>query len=701
MIGWSEMKINWKKLRQHISILSLSVGLGFITQSEQILAQVSEVENVSQEVTDELNFQAETGSDEVINDAVFSETSENSNAVITQETNEVNLEDSTASISDENLEVISDSNTDEISANDSDVPDDVEPQDKATSENTLENGESELSDASQDETENPTTNQENDDLSKAISNELFIQPATIQLDDSENKVKAVDSTKQTLINQWVQDTETGTWNYYDHNGEIVSHMNETGYWINDEQQYDQVLFIPETGYFYFDTKANNGVQIQDRWGYSSVEKKWHYGGANGVIQSTLAPLGYWVQGNQLADVVVEIPKHGFYFFEGWDNKGHMAIDQWAYSPNEQKWHYADKTGLVNTTLGRESYWIYGEQQFDSVAYIPEVGYYYVDDDGKMAINEWAYSNSEKKWHYGGNEGIIASTLSPDGYWVQGKQFTDVVVEIPNHGYYYFEENNGRMATNKWSYSPVEKKWHKTSPNGIISETFSKLGYWSNGVQQYDTVVRFGYDYYYFSSKAEGGKLSDYRKLRTPVEVAFDTLMWPGENERYSVNMPLMLQTEPRWSHTPYGTGLGGIMKTNGCAIASLAMVESYLEGKLVTPDEVAKWAGLRYWVPSAGTAWSIFNDYAYTKGYKITNHGRNYSSMTRAISNGSVGIVSVGPGKYTTGGHLMAIRGYNPTTNALYVNDPNDTKTKQYSITPQSAGEIMASAMNFWTFTKR
>ena len=70
----------------------------------------------------------------------------------------------------------------------------------------------------------------------------------------------------------------------------------------------------------------------------------------------------------------------------------MAIDQWAYSPNEQKWHYADKTGLVNTTLGRESYWIYGEQQFDSVAYIPEVGYYYVDDDGKMAINEWAYSN---------------------------------------------------------------------------------------------------------------------------------------------------------------------------------------------------------------------------------------------------------------------------------------------------------------------
>lgn len=136
MIGWSEKKINWKKLRQHISILSLSVGLGFITQSEQILAQVSEVENVSQEVTDELNFQAETGSDEVINDAVFSETSENSNAVITQETNEVNLEDSTASISDENLEVISDSNTDEISANDSDVPDDVEPQDKATSENT-------------------------------------------------------------------------------------------------------------------------------------------------------------------------------------------------------------------------------------------------------------------------------------------------------------------------------------------------------------------------------------------------------------------------------------------------------------------------------------------------------------------------------------------------------------------------------------
>ena len=343
-------------------------------------------------------------------------------------------------------------------------------------------------------------------FSEPISAQKDLQLLAVKSQGIENRVA---DNNLLYFNKWVQDAETGTWNYYDYTGEIVSHMNEDGYWINDEQLYDQVLYIPESGYYYFDTKENNGVRIKDKWGYSSVEQKWHYGGSNGVIQSTLAPLGYWVQGSQLVDVVVEIPKHGFYFFEGWDNKGHMAINKWAYSPNEQKWHYADKTGLVNTTLGRESYWIYGEQQFDSVAYIPEVGYYYVDDKGKMAIDEWAYSNNEQKWHYGGPEGVITSTLSPSGYWIYGKQYADIVVEIPNHGYYYFEDwaNKGRMSLNKWSYSSNEAKWHKTGLNGIINDTFSKLGYWSKGVQKFDYLHTHNGKKYFFETLGDGGKMS--------------------------------------------------------------------------------------------------------------------------------------------------------------------------------------------------
>lgn len=473
-------------------------------------------------------------------------------------------------------------------------------------------------------------------------------------------------------------------------------MTPEKYTINDEEQTDTHISILGTSFYYDD----NGNQLRNNQAYSNSMNAYFRAGTDGVLDYEVTPWGHYVNGEQQFDTTVNVDDKEYYF-EPLEWGGTMAFNKWSFSPLENSWYFSNPNGVIGTYVTPNEYKVNGVAQKDAHVSIHGTSFYYLPT-GQRHVGGNVYSDQLNSWFKTDNKGVLNFEVTPWGHYINGQQKFDALVQVGGN-YYYFEpaQWHGTMAFNKWSYSPLLKTWTQSDTDGVVYTRLSKNGYFIDNVQQFDTVFRNGYDYYYFSSKAEGGKLQNYRKLRTPVEVAFDSLMWPGANEKYSVNMPLMLQTEPRWSHSKYGTDTGGYMIYNGCAIVSLAMVESYLEGEIVTPDEVANWAGLRHWVPGVGTSWGIFSDFAYSRGYRVVNHGRNYNSMTQAISNGSVGIVSVGPGKYTTGGHLMAIRGYNPETNALYINDPNDSKSKQFSINPQAASSIRASAVGYWTFTKR
>ena len=380
----------------------------------------------------------------------------------------------------------------------------------------------------------------------AISDELTTEPESVTEEITEQselseqarplpQVSAKDIKVEApkYVSQWVFDDKVNQWNYYDSKGKNVSYMNQLGYWIKDVQQFDTVLQIPDKGFYYFGNKEKQGKLIRDQWAYSDNEQKWHYGQNDGVISSTLSPTGYWVNGVQIADTIVEIPKFGYYYFENWDTMGKMAKNKWAYSPAEQKWHYAIFNGLVTSTLGKNGYWIHGEKQFDTVVEIPNEAYYYVKDKshkGEMAIDEWAFSEREKMWHYGGPQGKIASTLSTAGYWIYGQKQYDTVIEIPKVGYYYVEDKttNGVRSENKWSYSKKEDKWHKTDGIGKILETFGKAGYWKQGIQQFDKVLSMNNNKYFFERKVDGGKMSVNKWSRSDV----DKIWYQSNNKGY-------------------------------------------------------------------------------------------------------------------------------------------------------------------------
>ena len=298
-------------------------------------------------------------------------------------------------------------------------------------------------------------------------------------------------------------------------------------------------------------------------------------------------------------------------------------------------------------------------------------YYYEPQywGGVLARNKWAYGVKDAMWYYADTAGRIRKEANYTAYKEDGVQQYDALIKINDNEYYYEPLAwNGIQARNKWAYSPKLNAWVKANNYGYAHIQIPTVNEW--------------------------------------IELAYSSMSdpkyWPSTSEGIrhlkQLNVPLLLQTDPAWGNSRYGNDASKSIWENGCAIASLAMVDSYFKQRIVNPTEIANWAGLRHYVHGAGTAWTVFGDFANTYGYRMVNHGRNFISAMNAVQNGSVGIVSVKAGKYTTGGHLMVIRGYD--NNQVLINDPNDKEYKQYSIKPQTSYEIQRDALNYWTFKK-
>lgn len=160
------------------------------------------------------------------------------------------------------------------------------------------------------------------------------------------------------------------------------------------------------------------------------------------------------------------------------------------------------------------------------------------------------------------------------------------------------------------------------------------------------------------------------------------------------NVPYLNQNDPRWRGIAYGTDGSQEMWENGCAILVLAMIDSYFSNSDVTPREIEKWAGNQYYLDNQGTAWSIYQAFGEDFGYEVVDVGRDFYSAVSLIDQGYVLAVSVGPGTFTLGGHVMVIRGYED--GLVYLNDPNDAPDKLFSIQGIPAQTVIDDALNYW-----
>lgn len=135
--------------------------------------------------------------------------------------------------------------------------------------------------------------------------------------------------------------------------------------------------------------------------------------------------------------------------------------------------------------------------------------------------------------------------------------------------------------------------------------------------------------------------------------------------------PLFLQKDPRWANVKYGDStIGGA----GCGPVCLSMVAfSLTRDDTITPIKVAKYAEQNgHYVKNAGTAWSLFTAGGEHFGLKVNGLSISESEMKNALDKGAKLILSVKPGVFSRGHHIIEIYGYDK--DGFKVNEPLSTK---------------------------
>lgn len=160
------------------------------------------------------------------------------------------------------------------------------------------------------------------------------------------------------------------------------------------------------------------------------------------------------------------------------------------------------------------------------------------------------------------------------------------------------------------------------------------------------------------------------------------------------NVPYINQNDPRWANKSYGTDASQTIWENGCAIVVLAMVDSYYTHEEVRPEDITRWAGDDYYMSHQGTSWSIYSAFGQEFGYDVIDVGNDFYSAVNLLEEGYLVVVSVGPGTFTEGGHVMLMRGYQD--GLVYLNDPNDAPDKLFSIQGIHAQTVIDDALNYW-----
>lgn len=138
----------------------------------------------------------------------------------------------------------------------------------------------------------------------------------------------------------------------------------------------------------------------------------------------------------------------------------------------------------------------------------------------------------------------------------------------------------------------------------------------------------------------------------------------------SDTVPLFLQWDKRWGYLLYGSGVAGL---TACGPLCLSMAAFYHTGdEDMTPEDIiafAKQGG--YCTTGSGSYWTLISEGAKKLGLSVQELPPAENHIKQALDRGNPVIMIMGPGDFTAGGHYILVRGYDPQTGELLINDPN------------------------------
>ena len=158
------------------------------------------------------------------------------------------------------------------------------------------------------------------------------------------------------------------------------------------------------------------------------------------------------------------------------------------------------------------------------------------------------------------------------------------------------------------------------------------------------------------------------------------------------DIPYIMQTDPKWAYYSYGDSDIAIA---GCGPTVMSMVASYIKhnGKY-TPKYMADLAIENGWyVEGVGTEWLFMKEAPNILGFEGEELPLDINIILKALDNGDIVVLSLGPGDFTNSGHYIIVNGYED--GGLHVLDPNSWVNSE-KIWPYS--RIESQIRNIWSF---
>ena len=159
--------------------------------------------------------------------------------------------------------------------------------------------------------------------------------------------------------------------------------------------------------------------------------------------------------------------------------------------------------------------------------------------------------------------------------------------------------------------------------------------------------------------------------------------------------PLFIQWDKRWGYANYGDSMMAVV---GCGPTSLSMAILALTGNAdATPYNVAKLSYENgYYDSNVGSLWKLISEGSMHYGLSAKTLPLHKDSLTQSLDSGSILILSMGPGNFTSSGHFIVIYDYDEK--GFYVNDPNSYERSK-KVWPFT--EFSSEIKNIWALSKK
>ncbi|MGX7111697.1 N-acetylmuramoyl-L-alanine amidase [Gemella cuniculi] len=166
-----------------------------------------------------------------------------------------------------------------------------------------------------------------------------------------------------------------------------------------------------------------------------------------------------------------------------------------------------------------------------------------------------------------------------------------------------------------------------------------------------------------------------------------------------LNIPMYYTKQDAYKNISYGLDGKKTIEDNGDAIVSLAMISSYLGVENSNVDDIASWAGNKYYIRHQGTQPTIVSAFADKYSLKVERVQANSTEeIEKALKENKPVLVRFKSGLFGNKVTYKVIRGYEDEK--FYINDPNDDDIKLTSYNGFTQNDVKNNLAQAWVFSK-